>query len=98
MRVITPLEAKEQVIDFTKTKREFVERIIDEFNYAVINNIYHFLSTDNQKVVFYPAEQKYCAECNFTEAILEIKKAGWNVEYKIRTCAAGWFNAITITL
>lgn len=79
-------------------KDEFLsEKIVGEFNYCMTINKFHYNSTENKKVIFFPAESELTKE-SFNLAINKIKKAGWDVEYKITTCGMGWFNSIIINL
>lgn len=77
---------------------DFVEKIINDFIYAVKNNDYHYTSTEKQKEVFYPAEAYYCKKHAFEKAEKLLIQKGWNVKYCIRTCGRGWYNSIIVNV
>ena len=95
MEIPTPYSIK-LLTNETETEKKYTERIIDEFITAVKYNNFHFMSTKNEKQVFYPDDADYCKEYAFVKAIKLLKEKGWNVSYAKRSCARGSYNAISI--
>ncbi len=95
MRTIpTPAEIPGWNLSESETHGNRVSRILDEFLTAVRTNDFNVFSTDERKVVFFPAEADYTKAAAFDEAVERLKARGWKVSWDRHISAMGWFNAI----
>lgn len=79
--------------DLKQTLEE--DLIIQEFEYAYKNRRFHDLTSTNEyKEVFFGADV-YTRD-SLKKAVEILKSKGYNVEYRMSSCARGWFDAIRI--
>lgn len=97
MKVIKKEEIGNKELNLIYNKHK-ADIIISGFNYAMNEGVFHYNSTEKQKVILFPAEADYINDYSTKLAIDEIKKAGWDAEFKVSTCAHGWFNSIIVNL
>lgn len=97
MKVIKKEEIGNEELNYLYNKYK-ADVIISGFNYAMNSSVFHSNSTEKRKVIYFPPEADYINDYSIKLAIDEIKKAGWDVEFKKSTCAYGWFNSIIVNL